>query len=137
MTSDDKYLFLLPIKGPLVQYNLETNFYKYWDEKFLCVRLTRDGKCLFGQDEKNILKQWRISDQTLIRDWGFLHWNFFGNVSIDYFFKISKDDKYLWSRDKDGYLKQWSIGNQFVRDWGQIYDDKKILSNTSTLDGKN
>lgn len=70
--------------------------------------LLKNYPYMFFNDRRSV-KQIHFSKKKLMKDFGFIHKNYYVNCSI-----ISKDHKYLFTVGEDWSLKQWNIKRQLL-----------------------
>lgn len=115
ITPNQRYLFNSTRNGNINQLDIETGFLRDWGKNDDYFQITQDGQYLFMASNDGHLRQWSISNQTIVRDWGKIFNNEFSKK-----FKLTSDGAYLFTIGCDRILRQFSIEDKFYKDWNCI-----------------
>lgn len=93
--------------------------YKEVEADITAIEITPNGKYLFTATTDSNMKQFQISKQCLVKDYGQAH-DFDAKI---FCIKATPDSKYLFSSDYNGYLKMWAVESMSLyKDFGLIFE---------------
>lgn len=146
LTKDNKFFLKAGYPGKVKQYafpsgKLVKDYGQVFEAKespmntsaIWTIKATPDSQYFFVSNEFAHLKQFKLSDYSLVKDYGVVHSDSLSAMTV------TADGKWLYTSSISGELKKWDIAKQIVvKDFGKIYDKKSdwIFAVTSTADSK-
>jgi len=146
LTKDNKYILKAGYPGEVKQYDfvsgkLVKDYGKIFEAKespigtsaVWTIKATPDSKYFFVSNEFGHLKQFDLTNQTLVKDYGVVHSDSLSAMAI------TNDGKWLYTTSISGEMKKWNISKQSVeKDFGTIYQKENnwIFTVDSTPDSQ-
>jgi len=146
LTKDNKYILRAGYPGKVQQFdfvsgNLVKDYGKIFKAKespigtsaIWTIKATPDSKYFFVSNEFAHLKQFDLTNQTLVKDYGVVHSDSLSAMTI------TRDGKWLYTTSISGEMKKWNIAKQSVeKDFGAIYkkENNWIFTVDSTPDSQ-
>jgi len=146
LTKDNKYILKAGYPGEVQQYDykygkLVKDYGKIFEAKespvgtsaIWTIKSTPDSKYFFVSNEFGHLKQFDLTNQTLVKDYGQVHSDSLSAMTI------TRDGKWLYTTSISGEMKKWNIAKQSVeKDFGKIFkkENNWIFTVDSTPDSQ-
>lgn len=81
------------------------------------IAITPDEEYVFTGSTDMHMKQWKLENFELVKDWGAIHRHYVSGLAI------TPDGQYVFSGSFDRHIKQWSIHEQnLYKDYGAVHD---------------
>jgi len=146
LTKDNKYILKAGYPGQVKQFEFPSgkvvkDYGKIFEAKespigtsaVWTIKSTPDSKYFFVSNEFGHLKQFDLTNQTLVKDYGVVHSDSLTAMTI------TRDGKWLYTTSISGEMKKWDIAKQsIVKDFGKIYEKGQnwIFTVDSTADSQ-